>query len=58
MNEETNSPPAHSQASKMMMDVDKFDEDDVWDDALFNIDDEPDSPAGVADFDVEKCELN
>ena len=40
-----------------MMDVDKFDEDDVWDDALFNIDDEPDSPAGVADFDVEKCEL-
>ena len=42
----------------MMMDVDaKFDVDDVWDDALFNIDDEPDSPAGVADFDVEKCEL-
>ena len=29
----------------MMMDVEaKFDED-VWDDALFNIDDEPDSPA-------------
>ena len=42
----------------MMMDVDaKFDADDVWDDALFNIDDEPDSPAGVADFEVEKCEL-
>merc|ERR1719506_2395607 len=39
------------------MDVDKFGDDDVWDDALFNIDDEPDSPAGVADFEVEKCEL-
>ena len=32
----------------MMMDVDaKFDADDVWDDALFNIDDEPDSPASL-----------
>jgi len=41
----------------MMMDVDKFDTEDVWDDALFSIDDEPDSPAGVADFEVEKCEL-
>ena len=29
----------------MMMDVDQFGDDDVWDDALFNIDDEPDSPA-------------
>ena len=44
---EKRKPAAPSASSKPKKKTEPVEEDDVWDDALFNIDDEPDSPASL-----------